>query len=383
MRGLPPAPPSRKRYVSSVFFLMVMLVGGFASLASAETLLGVYYGDSGWHMQDVRNMEVWQGKKYAVVELFTNFCNSSSEMNNLFDKALVYIWNNHNIPVITWSPACGTAPSNLDQLIANGNSDAYINAWADGLKRFLSGPDGVYGNSDDRRVYIRFAHEMNGTWYPWSANSSGQTPWNYIAMWRHVHNIFAAKGLGAYHVQWVWCVNTKDSGGKYTAEQYYPGNTYVDWIGIDGYNFGNVVYGSNVHTWKTPAEVFDNMVGRMRNLAAKPIGFMETASSPYYSGWSIWAKSQWISNLYGYANSKGIKMVVWFNENPQTTGVQCCYYTHWMTFAGTDGDSIYTILGSTYQIYGEYKSTMDLWWLKGTSPTNPRLLTTSQFHGVL
>ena len=329
-------------------------------------------------------MELWQSKQFAVVNVSTDFCNSSTYMSNLFRRALPNLWNNQNVPSISWRPTlCGTTtPLNIDKLIASGQYDSYINAWADGLKGFIKGPDGVFGTSDDRRVYIRFAHEMNGTWFPWSANSS-QTPLDYIAMWRHVHSIFESKGLGSSYVQWVWCVNSKDSGGKYTAEQYYPGNGYVDWFGIDGYNFGNRTYGSITFTWKTPSIIFDNMIGRLRLLAAKPIGFFETSSSAYYSGVVNLQKNLWIASLYPYARNKGIKLILWVNDNAALGGTACCQVADWAVFGGSYGDISFTISGKTYNVYTYYKSTVGLWWLSSSDPANPRLLTDEQFHGIL
>ncbi|HEY9666287.1 MAG TPA: hypothetical protein V6C91_05750, partial [Coleofasciculaceae cyanobacterium] len=140
------------------------------------SLLGCYYGNQGWQMEQVKALENFQGKKHAVVNLFTNWCNQTTTIDNLFNQQLPQIWNNQNIPLITWEPyLCDSAstPSDVVKRAANGEYDAYISKWADRLKTFLSGPDGVYQTSDDRRVYIRLAHEMNGNWYPWCAAFGG------------------------------------------------------------------------------------------------------------------------------------------------------------------------------------------------------------------
>ncbi len=74
----------------------------------------------------------------------------------------------------------------------------------------------------------------NENWYPWSPNS---TPNDYILAWRHVYDIFSNKNLYSTRLQWVWSVNNADVG-NYTVENYWVGDDYVDWLGIDGYNFG-------------------------------------------------------------------------------------------------------------------------------------------------
>jgi mannan endo-1,4-beta-mannosidase len=387
---------TKPKYNSAVFgiarlnsikhaLLLFLLFSGFSVSAFPRTMLGAMYGNSGWDMWDVHNMEIWQGKKFDIVSLNTGFCNSSTVMNNLFTRALVNIWNNQNVPSINWDPSlCGTTtPSNIDQLIASGAYDSYINAWADGLKGFLRGPDGVFGTADDRRVYLRFAHEMNGTWYRWSANNS-QTPWTFAAMWRHVHAIFESKGLGSSYVQWVFAVAPKDSGGVYTMEEYYPGDGYVDWFGIDAYNFGNRTYGSTTFTWKTPNEIFDNMIGRLRNLAAKPIGFWEVSSSAYYSGVNVYEKNLWINSLFPYARNAGVKLIIWVNEDLPLAGKSCCTIADWTVFGGSYGDTSVTISGKTYTVYSAFRNSVLLWWMTATGgSTNPRLLSDSQFSGVL
>jgi mannan endo-1,4-beta-mannosidase len=346
--------------------------------ASAGTLVGVYYGGNGWKMQQVRDMQKWDGKRNAVLLMFTGWCNSSSYMNSLFTQALVNVWNNHSVPVLTWEPKlCGTTtPSTIESQIANGKYDSYIRAWAGGLKRFLAGPDGAFGTADDRRVYLRFAHEMNGTWYPWSAIGSGQYPWQYVAMWRHVHGILESYGLNSSHVQWVWCVNNSDVG-PWKAEQYYPGNAYVDWVGIDGYNWGWLMK----RAWKMPSDVFGNMLGRMRNLTAKPVGFMETATSAYTSnGFSNGAKNNWIYSLYTYAAAKNIKMLVYYNQVGHQK-VPCCYTIDFPLFGGSYGNSTYYTSTTSYKVYTEYKTTSSYSYAWSSTTTNLRLLSDSVFAG--
>ena len=39
---------------------------------------------------------------------------------------------------------------------------------------------------------------------------------------------------------WAWCPNVTDTdGGNQATMSYYPGDDYVDWTGVDGYNWGS------------------------------------------------------------------------------------------------------------------------------------------------
>jgi mannan endo-1,4-beta-mannosidase len=353
---------------------------------STPALLGIVYGKDGWAMPEVRSMEAWQGKKFAALELFSSWCpGNTEEMDNLFNVQLPDIWQNGNVPVLTWQPLiCSSSgtPSDVDFRISAGDYDSYIDQFADRLKSFLSGPDGVFGTSDDRRIYIRFGHEMNGNWYPWSATVSGQSPVQFVDMWRHVHSIFDAKGIDASHVQWVWCVNSKDASSLYTAEQYYPGNAYVDWIGIDGYNYGDQTFGATSFQWQTPDQVLSPMLTRMRTLASKPIGLMETASSAATSsGVNRSAKDRWIQQLYAYVLQQGFGMVIWFDNAAPLGGTSCCRIADWPVFGGSLGDDSYNAAAATYLVFSAYRPTVAAAALTSSDPTNLRLLSDDLFLG--
>ena len=78
---------------------------------------------------------------------------------------------------------------------------------------------------------------MNGTWYRWSESNAdfGNAPGSYIAAWQHVHDIFEANGANQYAI-WNWSPNRVDnSSGWKTLDSFYPGDAYVDWVGMTGY----------------------------------------------------------------------------------------------------------------------------------------------------
>jgi hypothetical protein len=343
--------------------------------AQGQALLGVYYGNQGFNMDQVRAMEAWQGKRHAAVNLFTDWCNRSKNLDNLFKLQLPNVWANGNVPIISWEPylcSPSATPNDVEVRAARGDYDAYLNAWADRLKAFVSGPDGSLGTADDRRVYIRLAHEMNGNWYPWGAAVGGNSSASYILMWQRVRGIFWAKGLDARTVQWIWAVNHEDVGVA-RAEDYYPGDAYVDWIGIDGYNWGA---SQSWSSWSTPEQVFAPMLARLRGLTAKPLALTETASSSSMPGRvDVAAKSLWITQLFNYATAPttGARMIVWFNEDKETD---------WAVFGGTNGDETYRGGRTNYKAYRSYRDAAQAATLLPSSAGDPRLLTDAFFAGI-
>lgn len=355
--------------------LVAFLTGSSAQAQQTpQALLGVYYGNQGWAMDRVKAMEAWQGKRHAVLNLFTDWCNRTKTMDNLFKQQLPAIWANGNVPVITWEPfLCSSASTPSDVLVraARGDYDAYLNAWAQRLKAFVSGPDGSYGTADDRRVYIRLAHEMNGNWYPWSAGSGGNTPGHYLETWRKVRALFAFNGLDSSTVQWIWAVNNEDVGSA-SAEQCYPGDTDVDWIAIDGYNWGA---SQSWSAWRTPQDVFGPMAARLRALSPyRPLALTETAStSSTTGGVNVSAKSDWITQFFGYALTHNVRMLVWFNEDKETD---------WAIFGGSNGTESYRSGRTTYKAYTTYRQAVQSSALLPSSSGEPRLLSDTLFQGA-
>jgi hypothetical protein len=368
---------SCSRLLARLLLHAAIAVAAIPSTAGAQgqALLGVYYGNQGWKMDQVQAMEAWQGKRHAVVNLFTDWCSRAKTLDNLFNQQLPAIWANGNVPVISWEPylcSAASTPGDVEVRAARGDYDAYLNAWADRMVAFVSGPDRTHGTADDRRVYIRLAHEMNGNWYPWGAAVGGNSAAHYISMWVHVRQIFWTKGLGASNVQWIWAVNHEDVGGA-PAEGYYPGDEYVDWIGIDGYNWGT---SQSWSSWTPPDAVFGPMLARLRAITAKPLALTETASSSSLRGKvDVAAKSQWITQLFSYATaaSTGARMIVWFNEDKETD---------WAVFGGSNGDETYRSGRTSYKAYQSYRAAVKAPGLLSGDTAHPRLLDEAGFTGL-
>ncbi len=119
-------------------------------------------------------------------------------------------------------------------------------------------------------VALRFAHEMNGSWYPWGQGVGGNTPATFIAAWRHVHDVMVA--AGATQVLWTWAPNVTDFAPAQDLGVLYPGDTYVDWVGLSGY------FDQTTDTW---AKLYGPTLAQLDRIAPdKPIYVAETAVLP-------------------------------------------------------------------------------------------------------
>jgi hypothetical protein len=174
--------------------------------------------------------------------------------------------------------------------IAAGSEDSAITAWAQQAK--------AYGHP----FFLRLNWEMNGGWFPWGTTSANQnTPADYVAAWRHIHDIFAAQG--ATNVTWVWCPNL-ESSNSVPFSQLYPGDAYVDWTCLDGYNMG----GSSESFSSLYTQSYNDL---LKIAPAKPMMIGEVASLEYGAG----TKAAWISSLLSELPTSfpQIKAMVWFN----------------------------------------------------------------------
>jgi beta-mannanase len=217
----------------------------------------------------------------------------------------------HNtMPMVTWEPWDYTAgvsqPAYSLKNIIAGAYDAYIHQWAHNAAAWA------------KPMYLRFAHEMNGNWYPWCVGVNGNTAAQYVSAWQRVANIFRQEG--ATNVRWVWSPNVGGAKhgrkGATVSTQYntmYPGDGYVDWIGMDGYNWGT---SQSWSSWMDLPAVFDATYSSLAKLTSKPMMIAETASSELGGN-----KATWITQ--GLANDlptryPRVRAVIWFDENKET-----------------------------------------------------------------
>jgi hypothetical protein len=184
----------------------------------------------------------------------------------------------------------------LDSVLA-GKQDAYFRKFAQEAKKYR------------HVVYFRLGFEMNGDWFPW-----GEKPKEFRAAWKRVHAIFHK--AGASNVRFVFSPNVMWRSGNFEKEilPYYPGDAYVDVVGLDGYNFGD--RHSRHHTWQSFDEVFSaSIVGMKKHFPKKPLWITEVGCADGPS------KSLWVKDfLQKFAADPDLKAFIWFNEDKQYAG---------------------------------------------------------------
>jgi hypothetical protein len=212
--------------------------------------------------------------------------------------------------MLTWMPLRGRAPGCTKNYsyaippndIIAGLCDHYIRNFALALK------------SRPERYIVRFAHEMNLYPTPWSPHNFNQDASAYIAMYRHVFDVIASVGAG--NIEFIWSPNYYSDpvvpGND--RNDYYPGDSYVDWIGLSGFNY----YTYLRSPWKTFLDLYDSdsFDYVLRDLACrypKPqmlaeIGTVEGPGEPQ-------TKSTWIAQTYqDLPYFPFVRSILWFND---------------------------------------------------------------------
>jgi mannan endo-1,4-beta-mannosidase len=212
--------------------------------------------------------------------------------------------NRGSIPVVTWTPhlpntnkdttsSGKTINTHTLERIISGEFDAYIKKWAEDAK--------AWGHP----FFLRFAHEMNGPWQPWSEQKNGNQAGLFVKMWRHVHDIFSAAGVA--NVTWVWVPYAFDNQTN-LLEALYPGDAYVDWVGMDAYN-------GTEGKWQTFTVDVQGCYKSLTSFTSKPIMIGEMASQEASGN-----KAAWISDAFAVQlphNYPNIKAFIWFNINKE------------------------------------------------------------------
>jgi hypothetical protein len=200
------------------------------------------------------------------------------------------------IPFVQIDPGHATMAA-----VASGRYDAYLRSYANQVK--------AYGH----QVIVGFAAEMNGDWYPWGYQHT--SPAEFVAAWRHIVTTFRQQN--ATNVTWLWTINVTENGTG-PIQDWWPGNSYVTWVGIDGYYY-------------LRSDTFDNSflptIAEVRIFTGRPILLSEVAVG------QVAGQAVKIPDLFAGVRNNHLLGLVWFDE-AQDNGI---YHQNWRLEANPAG----------------------------------------------
>ena len=201
--------------------------------------------------------------------------------------------------------------------ITQGTFDHYIKKMALKIK-----------NHEDP-VFLRFAHEFDNPDYPWSRKGEN-TPEEFKKAWQYVYHKF--QELRVQNVIWVW-----NPWKDIAVESYYPGDDYVDWIGVTLLNYGELNSDSKWHEFESLYNPFHE---KFKKLSYKPVMIAEMGTLNMKGN-----KKTWFKNAFKAIDSKykEINGVVFFNSSfdkniPKNNSNYTNEFLHW-SFSNFDPKS--------------------------------------------
>lgn len=248
-----------------------------------------------------------------VIQFYLQWPRPSEHFEPL-TPSLNAIANHGAVPCITWEPMTllnGKEETISYKDILEGIYDEYFNQIATEVQKW------------NQPLIIRLAHEMNLQRYHWgtSQNEFGEkSPEIYIQMFQYIVIFFRERNVK--NILWAFCPNADSVPDKpwNKPAAYYPGDSYVDILGMDGYNWMMTpeiakARGENwTKPWLSFEQIFTNVYKELKAIAPnKPLFVFETASVSREGQ----MKSEWIQAAIETAKKWKLAGIIWFQANKE------------------------------------------------------------------
>lgn len=159
-------------YLLIIFGIAIFAFFIFGSKRSPDhCLVGGFIADKPTK-KDIEEFWINFGKKPYLMMIFVDW-------DNFIEDGIIQdVYAQECVLVLTWEPWRAVDKKEIDyNAILSGDMDPYIADFAKKLKHI------------NKPVFLRFAHEMNGNWYPWSASKIGAQ--KYIEIYRYIRDVFS------------------------------------------------------------------------------------------------------------------------------------------------------------------------------------------------
>lgn len=249
------------------------------------------------HPEKLAQVEKKIEKKVAIAHYYRGWdALDSPALLSELQAISTYGWR----PMISVNPyffdRCQAKGMTLYKAIANGNCDEFLSGAGKNLKQF------------GKPLFLRFAWEMNIGSMEWSVIKTGDKPPDFVAAWQKLKNVISAQG--ATNVLFVFSPNT-EGVGSVSYSQIYPGDKFVDWVALDGYNWGTTQPWSK---WLSFSQVFKSSYSSLSKIApGKPMMIAEVNTTDKGGD-----KASWYTDMLKVqipANFPRVRAIVFYNED--------------------------------------------------------------------
>lgn len=238
-------------------------------------------------------LETAMGYKFPILLNYSNFENTYRHPNLEYRLQNAYK-QGKTLELTLQTSWTNAGEGNMVYDVLNGKYDEFLLNYAQTVKDF------------GHPVLFRLGNEMNGDWCPYSSYNTSKDTLVFKEFYRYVHRFFT--DAGADNVIWIWNPNGKSFPDFEWNDEvmYYPGDEYVDIVGLTAYNTGTYYPGEN---WTSFAVLYDPIYARSNTLYSQPLMITEFASSSVGGD-----KNQWIRDMFDHIQSyPRIKAAVWWD----------------------------------------------------------------------
>jgi hypothetical protein len=260
-----------------------------ARISASSILWGAWVGNAfgtepaPWDMSTLSTLTADVSKAPAIVHFYQDFenCAPGCTLTPFPARYMTGIRKDGSIPMLSWASMASIPGVDTQKLslasIASGQLDGYLRQFARAAKRW------------GHPFFLRFDWEMNVVTggFPWGVSMPGNSPAEYIAAYRHVHDVFGA--VGAHNMTWVWCPLAQSGASVRALRRAYPGNAYVDWTCLDAYNWGTTQQWAK---WSSFNSLMGSSYAALRKIApSKPVMVGEFGSTEYGGSKAAWLRN--------------------------------------------------------------------------------------------
>ncbi|MEG2199972.1 MAG: glycosyl hydrolase, partial [Anaerovorax sp.] len=254
---------------------------------------GIFEPAAPEYFSDLEKIEQSIAYEFPFILNYTSFDNPLAHPN--LKARLDNAYANGKIMELTLqTPAQTWGNGNMVYDILNGEYDSFLKDYAKTVSEF------------DHPVLFRLANEMNGDWCPYSGYHTGKDTLVFKEFYRYVYSFF--EDAKADNVIWVWNPNgvSFPNFEWNNALMYYPGDAYVDIVGLTAYNTGTYYKDEK---WTDFAKLYDNLYNDYAHQYKQPLIISEFASSSVGGD-----KNRWITDMFEHIqNYDRIKLAIWWD----------------------------------------------------------------------
>lgn len=218
-------------------------------------------------------------------------------VNSKYDNYVKKLTKKNKVPVITFlfEDTSKKDNSTIVQEIIDGDYDDNFIHWSKGIKNAKS------------PVLIRLGNEMNGNWADWSHKNNFNDPDLYKTAYRRIVDIFKHNEVS--NAYFVWNPNSRSAPffNWNHSSVYYPGQEYVDFVGMTAYNFGKTKWGEFKHFEELYSSLYNEYLRMYPN---KPFIIGEFGSVENGGN-----KAEFIEHFFRVVphDYPNIKLAIWFD----------------------------------------------------------------------